>query len=213
MSANQWQKAHAQVARMRKQGHTDQQITTAALERGWTEEQVRRLIQRRVLQAPPSPPEAVAPPPPPSGSVPPSAAVTRPAAVTIPVVIADIGASLWLILFTVGVVALFISGELGGIGNLPTPAIMIAALLLGGLLVNLGILVVGHFLWRGANWARLTFMVLLGASALQFALGLILARIDGAVLVPPFWILFGIAVLGKLIHVLNHDDAKQFCTR
>ncbi len=63
MSGNGWEKARAQVKKMRGKGYTDQQIRKIALDNGWTKEQVEKLFA--AAAAPPPPPS---PPPPRAGA-------------------------------------------------------------------------------------------------------------------------------------------------
>lgn len=77
---------------------------------------------------------------------------------------------------------------------------------------DLGILAVGYFLWNGRNWARITFMVLLGLSALWCTPGLVAGLRDGVtggLILPVLTIL--VCVLFMII--LNGRGAREYCTR
>ncbi len=216
MSSNEWEQARAQVKKMREDGHTDDQIREMALERGWTQEQVEKILSREVLQAPP--PSSPTPiPPPPSGAEPswaaadpsrpepqrPAAPMPRPFGVSFLVVLCDIG-------------ALF--GLLGGIGALVLGGVAVSAgggpgmgglmMLLGfiAIAIYLGILVVGHFLWNGVNWARITFMALLGLWSLQSIPQLLTS--EGRIVA-----VLTIAVNVLFIFILNGRGAREYCTR
>ncbi len=63
MSGNEWSQARAYVRMLREKGHADEDIRQMALERGWTEEQVEKLLPGRVLRAPPPPPAQPSPRP------------------------------------------------------------------------------------------------------------------------------------------------------
>ena len=75
---------------------------------------------------------------------------------------------------------------------------------------------VGHFLWNGANWARITMMVLMALTILQSLYGL-LARGAGPAaggggvqaVISVLFIL--IAVL--FIVVLNKDNVKRYASK
>ncbi len=217
MSSNEWEQARAQVKKMREDGHTDDQIREMALERGWTQEQVEKILSREVLQAPPPPSSPTPIPPPPSGAEPswaaadpsrpepqrPAAPMPRPFGVSFLVVLCDIG-------------ALF--GLLGGIGALVLGGVAVSAgggpgmgglmMLLGfiAIAIYLGILVVGHFLWNGVNWARITFMALLGLWSLQSIPQLLTS--EGRIVA-----VLTIAVNVLFIFILNGRGAREYCTR
>ena len=225
MSSNEWEQARAYVERLRQKGRTDEQIRQIMLKGGWTEEQVEKILPGEVLRAP-SPPAPSPPPPPPApapGTVPqwasaapsrgrprPSARpVPRPFGVSLLVVLCDIGALLGLIASVLGIVALV---GFGGLGEALAMGVLALVLLFAAILINLGILIVGYFLWKGFNWARITFMVLLGLWALQCVPGLLAGLrygAVGAVALPVLQIL--VCVL--FIVILNGRGAREYCTR
>lgn len=219
MSSNEWEQARAYVERLRQKGRTDEQIRQIMLKSGWTEEQVEKILPGEVLRTPP-PPAPSPPPPPPApapGTVPPWASaapsrpgarrpagpVPRPVGVTILVILCDIGALLGLIASVLGIVTLL---GFGGLGEALAMGVLVLVLLFAAILINLGILVVGHFLWKGFNWARITFMVLLALWALRAIPGLLYG---GSAVV----LVLEMAVCVLFIVILNGRGAREYCTR
>lgn len=73
------------------------------------------------------------------------------------VVLADISALLRIV---AGVLALAGAGMLMGTD---LGALLVVIMVMGVVMIviSLGIIIVGHFLWKGFNWARITFIVLI----------------------------------------------------
>ena len=220
MSGDTWEQARAQVKKLREMGYTDRQIRNAALRRGWSEEQVNRLLPGQTQPVPPPPPE-------PAGSAPPWAStatarhssrqatpVSRPVGVTMVVLLADVGALLQL-LFCAGVVVAVVVGNWHH--YIPAEemdtSIVMGVLTLVSWLVGAGVLVVSHFLWNGFNWARVTFMGLLGLSALQNLVGVAFtcARYGIGAYAVVSLLAAGICVV--FIIILNGRGARAYCTR
>ena len=111
-----------------------------------------------------------------------------------------------------GLAALVVGGlAAGGASEMPIGGLV---MLLGfiAIAIYLGILIVGHFLWKGFNWARITFMVLLALSALQCVPGLVTGLrygVIGGLILPVLQI--GVCVL--FIVILNGREAQEYCTR
>ncbi len=212
MSSNEWVKGLAYVKKLREDLHTDDEIRQIMLEVGWEEEQIEQLVTR-----PPHGPSrrGLRQPRRGRGARRSTALVSRPVGMTILVVLADIGALINIIASGVAVVGVLVMGGLRYLGEASGMGVLIVALLFVGIIINLGILVVGHFLWNGFNWARVTFMVLLGLSALQCFLGLLLSigYASGGGIESVVVLVLEMAVCGLFIFILKGREAREYCTR
>ncbi len=223
MSSNEWEQGLAYVKKLREDLHTDDEIRQIMLEVGWEEEQIEQLVTRKRPAAGPATAAPASRPEPSWASATPSrpgarrstALVSRPVGMTILVVLADIGALINIIASGVAVVGVLVMGGLRYLGEASGMGVLIVALLFVGILINLGILVVGHFLWNGFNWARVTFMVLLGLSALQCFLGLLLSigYASGGGIESVVVLVLEMAVCGLFIFILKGRGAREYCTR
>ena len=124
----------------------------------------------------------------------------RPLAVSVLVIMLDIGAGALLIASTVGIMVIT-----------PTPPEMppgihrrMVGLCLRGGAVGLGVLVVGHFLWRGAEWARIALMVILLYNLVLRVIEMLFSGVDAVT---------AVSIVAVLIFVwmLNGGSAKEYC--
>ena len=142
----------------------------------------------------------------------------RPGELTFFIVLVDVVSILGLLGAVMMVLGGLVVATHGASGSAAHGAVGGLFLILGFLMgaVYLGVLVVGHFLWNGANWARITMMVLMALTILQSLYGL-LARGAGPAaggggvqaVISVLFIL--IAVL--FIVVLNKGNVKQYCSK
>jgi hypothetical protein len=134
----------------------------------------------------------------------------RPSGVTLLVILCDIGALLGLI----GVVSgLLLMGREIGIGA-PGMAVAGGALLL--ILMCVGIIVLGHFLWEGWNWARIAWIVLLVLNTLRQIPGLVSRLASGAQpLGGDGWAVSALEVLVGVLFllILNSRATRDYCKR
>ena len=139
--------------------------------------------------------------------------MSRPIGVTVLVVLADISALLFFLgacmMVWLATAAPVVYREEG-----PVLELILVLRVFGGIVVNLSIPVVGHYVWNGLNWARITLMVLLGLSCLDSAFSLGLDWVvqssfgNSSVLA-----VITIAMYGLFIFILNGRAAREYCTR
>ncbi len=186
MSGNGWEQARAHVEMLRREGHTDEDIREMMFADGWEEDELEAVWQD--LGSP----------------------VPRPASVSLVVAFclmwALCGLSLGMVLGMMLLVASLGAMRMG-------PPKLAHVFIFAWMAISVGILVVGHFLWNGSNWARITFMVLLGLSGLNCVLGLVVGLAQGGLNLSSVVLVLEMAVCGLFIFILNGNDAREYCTR
>jgi len=131
-------------------------------------------------------------------------AVRRPIGVAIVAVLFGFPAGFWVL----GVAVVVIAFGAAGSADLPIGPDLIGLGIIGGLsLVSLGLLKAAVCLYKGFNWARIVFMVLLGLLALG-GVYLLLVFVESPG--PPA---AGIALCVVLILILNARGARRYCSR
>ncbi|MHC4519853.1 MAG: HEAT repeat domain-containing protein, partial [Planctomycetota bacterium] len=124
----------------------------------------------------------------------------RPLGITIVVVLADFGALLRLIgAVVVIVVAVAAPSQVPG----GTRAMMVGLSIFASA-TALGILLVGHSLWKGANWARITFMAILFLAVVVAVIRMLLAGVDGESVI-------SVATSVVCLGILHSASARGYC--
>lgn len=237
MSEDRLAQGRAYVKRLRAGGRTDEQIREKLRASGWSEPDVEALMGAPAGPAsasaagPARRPQAerrtdwalqdrVPPGYKPAGTAEalrgrlPAKPVQkkRPGELTFLIVLVDVVS----ILGVLGAGMLVLGGVAAtarGAGREMMPAGLGAVILGMGVVVGLiylGVLVVGHFLWNGHNWARITMMVLMGLAILQsLPINPLQSNRAGAAGIIP-WLVIVIAAL--FIVVLNKGNVKAYCS-
>jgi hypothetical protein len=125
---------------------------------------------------------------------------SRPLGVTIAVILADI----WALLALIGCI-IIISAVVTVPSRAPESvrATMVGIAIFGGA-IALGILIVGHFFWKGENWARITFQIIW---LVDLVLNVITMYFSG---VDPLSVVRIVLTLIFVV-VANSAPAKQYC--
>ena len=107
-----------------------------------------------------------------------------------------------------GVLMVMLAGAVGRAAASEGTEIGVAVFVVLGValaLISLAMLAVGFFLWQGCNWARITFMVLLGMHIARDIYTLV--ALGGGV-VSVIYITLGLVFLA----MLNTAETRGFCT-
>jgi len=240
MSDDRLQDGRAYVARLRQQGRSDEQIREGLKASGWGEQDIAALMAGPGPAPAPAPgparerraesdkagwsledqvPEGYKPAGVKEAVQARVAAarrrkIERPGELTFFIVLVDVASILGLLAagaMVLGGIAVTAGGARGGEAGIGALGALILGIGLVMGMIYLGVLVVGHFLWNGANWARIAMMVLMGLFILQ---SLPFNPAQGAqegllALIP--WLFILIAVL--FIVVLNKGNVKQYCSK
>jgi len=198
------------AARLRAQGRSDDDIREGLAAAGWGEADVATLMQEA---APPSPPPA-------QPARPQREEVKRPGELTFLIVLVDVISILGLLssmmVVILGIGATFRVADRGAPSAAMGPLVLGVGVVLA--MIWLGVLVVGHFLWNGANWARIIMMVLMALTVLQSLYGLLTgargaAAVGGGGAVNAIVAVLTMLIAALFIVVLNKGNVKEYCSK
>ncbi len=246
MSQDRLQDGRAYVARLRQQGRSDEQIREGLKASGWGEQDIAALMADPGPTPAPAPgpardrraeaekagwsledkvPEGYKP----AGvreAVQARVAaarrpqVKRPGELTFFIVLVDVVAILGALgaaLMVLGGMAVTAGGARSGeaLAGAMGGVMLVFGLFIG--VIYLGVLVVGHFLWNGTNWARITMMVLMVLTVLQSLYGLLAgirgaAAVGGGGAVSAIVSVLTLLIAGLFIVVLNKQNVKDYCS-